>query len=82
MRSPLEMCAFYWSKDSFVNEELPNVILVPVNVSSHAEVSNFGHASWSFASQQAIPSRDVPERRETETMRSACALSALTDKTQ
>lgn len=59
-----------------------NVILVPVNVSSHAEVSDFGHASRSFASQQAIPSRDVPERRETEARRSAHTLSALTDKTQ
>lgn len=56
------------------------MILIPVNVPSHAEVSDFGHTSRPFASQQAIPGRDVPESRETETVRSADALYALTHK--
>lgn len=38
--------------------------IVPVNVSSHPKVSNLGDTSQSFAGQQAIPSCDVPGRRE------------------
>lgn len=37
---------------------------VPVNVSSHPEISNFGHTPWSFRSQEAIPRCNVPERWE------------------
>lgn len=55
------MCASQRPQVSF------DVIPVPVDVSSHAEVSDFGHASRSFARQQAIPGGDVPERPEAET---------------
>lgn len=39
-------------------------VVLPVNVPGHPEVSDLGHASWSFAGQQAVPRGDVPGRQK------------------
>lgn len=35
----------------------------PVNVSSHAEVSNLSHSVWSRTGKQAISGSNVPEKQ-------------------